>query len=109
MFAFYFALYTWLDFTLSHFRTSHFIIAPERPKTWGGSSQKFGRIDPGRTDSGKDNDNGTIDIVSAIFPSSSGRKCHPTRPKADRISQIAGIIVSDLTPTNASKRKVFCI
>jgi len=45
MFAFYFALYTWLDFTLSHFRTSHFIIAPERPKTWGGSSQKFGRID----------------------------------------------------------------
>jgi len=27
MFAFYFALYTWLDFALSHFRTSHFIIA----------------------------------------------------------------------------------
>ena len=57
-----------------------------------------------------DNDIGTIDIVLAIFPSSSGRKCHPTRQKADWISQkIAGIIVSDLTPTNASKRKVFFV
>jgi len=26
----------------------------ERPKTWGGSSQKLGRIDPGRIDSGAD-------------------------------------------------------
>jgi len=32
-----------------------------------------------------DNDIGTIDIVSAIFPSSSGRKCYPTRRKADWI------------------------
>jgi len=29
LFAFYFALYTWLDFALSHFRTSHFIIAQQ--------------------------------------------------------------------------------
>ena len=36
--------------------------------------------------SGLDNDIGTIDIVSAIFPSSSGRKCHPTRQKDSWIS-----------------------